>query len=432
MKEKQYFSYNAYLDESEGLKKATISRYGDKWKDFDINNSTIKDNHVSYLVPNLPIDIHLHGIGGFDFSSKGFFDITTVNNRAIDKGTFIVPCIFLAKNQLDELEEFADKYSFAKREGKASHIAGLALEGPLLSSYGGTPSQGNWLATKSDWLKIARCGEKGVKYVVLSPDIYTQGSCLYDKISSQTPSLEWIISLLFDAGIGISLGHFHKLNPEVSSDCIKSIIKIAQKHSNRMKIQDLIMVDHFLNDMPSNITYSWRTPERQAYRAREIQQLGLENWTLDNINHKMGPVPATLLKMAKDELLTICLNFDGDHVDLEICKRIVELVGSKNISAMTDHIDVNRMGNAKLIRAEKNRLWYQESGAVAAGMSSMDNQMSNLRNLGFSEKEIWEMCSFVPQRLLRLDDNNTKYFSYVPTSRSRSSLIMSNTLVNSR
>ncbi|MFU8649745.1 N-acetylglucosamine-6-phosphate deacetylase [Lysinibacillus sp. RSDA_15] len=425
----QSFLCTAYLDESKGFCEAYILRENNKWDEFTIESTPIPDQKSSYLVQSLPIDIHLHGLGGSDFSKEGFFDLSLVNQMAKNQGIICVPSIFLSRQHLDDFVEFINKFSLEKKNGEYTHIAGLSLEGPLLSSHGGTPTVGNWMATKSEWEKISNCGEKGLKYIVLSPDIFTEGSFLSNKINNQTPSLEWIVSLLFEAEIGISMGHFHKSTPEESAQCIQQIIDIASKHFAKEKIRDFIMVDHFFNDMPSNITYAWRTPERQVYRTGELEALNMDSWNLENLSEKVGPVPAKLLNAAKDGLVTICINFDGEHVDLEVCKKIIELIGSENITAMTDHLDNNRMGNLILNKRKESSLWFKDDGIVAAGSSTMEIQMTNLRRIGIPEKDIWKICSFSPARLLRFSDNekeNLNHFSFVDINRIRHSGYLDN------
>lgn len=375
----------------------------------------------AYLVPGLPVEVHIHGVRDIDFSSKDFFDLAKVNEYAKAEGLMYLPCIFLRQDNVDRFVDFMKEFHRNKQQGRLEHIIGISLEGPLLGSYGGTPSQGTWAPTKQDWMKIVNCGALGLKYIVLSPDVYTESSSLYDSLHATDTSLEWIVSTMLEADICISIGHFHKKNPWASGQCIDEILKISKRY-HPVHSANRIMVDHFFNDMPSQILYSWRTPESQRRRIGEIEQLKLEEWTLENVVQRLGPVPGKIMNAANDGLLTICINFDGQHVDLEVCKRILELVDHRSVCMMTDRLETNKFGDNSVIKSS-NSLWYKEDGVVAAGSSTIDKQMNNLRNIGLEESVIWRLCSFVPSSMFNLDfgamTGAHRYYSYVSLQRER-------------
>jgi N-acetylglucosamine-6-phosphate deacetylase len=106
------------------------------------------------------------------------------------------------------------------------------------------------------------------------------------------------------------------------------------------------------------------------------------------------------MRFAAEGLLTICLNFDGEHVDHNIARRAVELVGPDRFIVMTDRCDVPRLGGQPLTQIEGSGLWYQGHGIVAAGSRPVDIQMQYLRPLGFDEPTIWDMVSFNPAGVL--------------------------------
>ena len=97
--------------------------------------------------------------------------------------------------------------------------------------------------------------------------------------------------------------------------------------------------------MPNNFKHTWRTPQERVHRLEGLKDARLDKWNIDNINTLVGEVPGTLMRAAKEGLLTICMNFDSEHVDLEVARRVVELVGSEGIIAMTDRIDTDSMYN---------------------------------------------------------------------------------------
>ena len=406
--------YNANFELSDGV-----------WSEFSVGSLVNNINVENYIVPTLPVEIHIHGISQFDFSHDNFFDLEEVDRNAREEGILCIPSIFLAQNNLDNFIEFMKKYNAYKEEGKLDNIPGISLEGPLLGSFGGTPKQGTWLPSTAEWKKVISCANLGLKYIVLSPDALSKGSCLYSNLSKEYPSLDWIADEILKSGIKISIGHFHKKNSKKSASLINVILNVAKKYYPE-NVGSAVMVDHFFNDMPSNIKYAWRTPECKDRREVDLKNLKINEWTINNIEEILGIVPSTIIKAAKRGDLTVCLNFDGEHVETLIAQKVVELIGPQNVCAMTDRTEVNTMGNITLSQRVSSNLWYQQNGAVAAGTSTIDEQMKNLRLLGFNESEVWTMCSFVPYKFLGIshlvDINKESSFSLVTKERERFNL----------
>ncbi|MEM5633028.1 hypothetical protein AAHB55_04695 [Bacillus cereus] len=168
------------------------------------------NNVEDYIAPTLPVEIHIHGLSEFDFSNDNFFDLEEVDRHSRNEGIICVPSIFLAQYNLDNFVEFTRKFKSLKEQGKLKNIPGISLEGPLLGSFGGTPQKGTWLPTIDEWNKIISCADFGLKYIVLSPDALSKGSCLHSENNEESPSLEWILNNIFKSGIKVSIGHFHK------------------------------------------------------------------------------------------------------------------------------------------------------------------------------------------------------------------------------
>ncbi|ADC52149.1 putative N-acetylglucosamine-6-phosphate deacetylase (plasmid) [Alkalihalophilus pseudofirmus OF4] len=422
MQQNSSFISPAYLETNGVMKIANISYKNNRWENFDIAKEGIFKKSGSYLVPSLPVEFHCHGIGDYDFSNLDELDIEKINSLAEKEGIFCIPSIFLPHNQLDQFVCFMRTFHDQKKTGLYPNILGISLEGPLLASFAGTPEKGNWAPTKEEWNKIASCGEYGLIYTVLSPDAMTEKSYLKKFITKDHPSLEWIVDTLVEAGIKPALGHFQKAYPEETSKLIMQVIQIAQKRSNYTG-PDAVLTDHLFNDMPNNFRHSWRTPEERKIRIEGLNNVQLNQWNLDNINKLVGQVPGTLIRGAAEGLLTICMNFDSEHVDLEIARRVVELVGSKGIIAMTDRIDTDTMCGQPLEKIEGNNLWYQGKGYVAAGSYTIDRLMHNIRAIGFNGKTIWDMTSFVPLRscnyLSTLENLSFKPFSYMDETKNR-------------
>ncbi|GCE16708.1 N-acetylglucosamine-6-phosphate deacetylase [Dictyobacter kobayashii] len=368
-------------------------------------------------MPTIPIEFHSHGIKKQDFSSFQTLDLETVNKEAEQENIFCILTISLPKDSIDEFIFFMQLYSSLRKAGKLSYIVGISLEGPLLSSVGGTPERGSWVPTKQEWEKIARCGSLGLRYTVLSPDAMLPGSCLSHNLKPDHPDIAWIIEMLLQHNISPALGHFQKNDPNASVECIQTVLDVAKKLGNK-PFSGRILTDHVFNDMPLNFRHAWRTTEDKKARNQQFKTLQIEEWTMENLDERLGNVPAILLQSAHAGLITLCINFDGAHVDLGVCRRVVELVGSQSIIAITDRTDTNSLGGERLWRKEGTNLWYQDDGIVAAGMSSMHLQMQNMLAIGLNEKEIWDMIAFVPERILGLwqDDlinSPPDRFSYV-------------------
>ncbi|MBN8211109.1 N-acetylglucosamine-6-phosphate deacetylase [Bacillus sp. NTK071] len=412
----------AYLDTDGIMRIANISYHDNNWRQFDIHEEGIYKKSGAYLVPSLPVEFHCHGIGDYDFSNLDELDIEKVNALAVEEGIFCVPSIFLPHNQLDQFVAFIKHFYLERTKGLYPNVLGISLEGPLLASFAGTPEKGNWAPTKEEWMKIASCGEYGLIYTVLSPDAMTENSYLKKFITKDHPSLEWIVDTLVEAGVKPALGHFQKAYPEETSRLITQVIETAQKRS-KYAGPDAVVTDHLFNDMPNNFKHSWRTPEERKGRIQGLQSVQLNDWTLNNVDELVGAVPGTLLRGAADGLLTICMNFDSEHVDLEIARKVVDLVGSKSLIAMTDRIDTDSMCGQPLEKIAGNNLWYQGKGYVAAGSYTIDRIMHNIRSVGFSEQVVWDLTSFVPLRasnyLSTLEKASVKPFSYFDETKTR-------------
>ena len=393
-------SCQAYLDPSGSMREASIRHQQNQWIEFTVTDSLAASSPSSYLAPVLPVEIHCHGIGGADFSDFDSLNLEQVNESARKEGIACVLCIFLSHSKLHQFLSFMQAYADLKRSGKLTHIAGIGLEGPLLSSVGGTPEQGTWVPTKEEWKLIASCSEYGLNYIVLSPDAIWHQTQDTDDFAKNCMHLEWIIATLLDVGIKPALGHFRKRDPQVSAAYTRYIIDLSKRYKYPL-FSGTILTDHLFNDMPLNFRHAWRSTRDRARRDEEIKQVQLEQWSLDNLPEKVGAVPAALMQAAYEGWITICLNFDGEHVDLDVCRRVIELIGVDSLIAMTDRIDVDSLGGQQLEQREGSHLWYQRHGAaVAAGSSSIDRQMHNLRSIGVSEVDIWKMVSLLPLRVL--------------------------------
>lgn len=350
-----------------------------------------------YLVPAMPVDFHRHTVGGIDLSSVETIQLSEVDRVLREESVKGVLTTFLPRAEVRTFCEFARTFHEAKQRGDYTYIAGLALEGPLLSSPGGSPGASVWRPTKTEWQLLATCAEYGLKYIVLSPDFDN-----HDITSShELPSIRWITTLLLEAGISPALGHVRKDDPEASAAAIQDVFETAAG----IQCSVPLLSDHLFNDMPLRFQHAWRTSGQKSRRERELSNLRVEEWNLGNIEERLGPVPAALIRGARDGRIKICLNFDGEHVDLLVARQVVELVGADNIIALTDRVDGSVLARQQVISSPENRLLYRSDGAVVASSVSLDDQIANMRTVGVCEEDVWKMTSLNPSRLLDIEPN---------------------------
>ena len=345
------------------------------------------------VLANLPIDFHCHGVGPFDFGKPPDLVLYDIEEALALESIRAVLTVYLPESLLTRFERFMKSYAQMHAQGLLSHVCGIAIEGPLLASTGGTPKSATWQPTKSQWETLAALGEFGLQYIVISPD--ADGVPLNSAPADYPTDILWIAATLCNSGIRPALGHFRKDDPYGTAKRIKSVLQVAKE-------QDYIFVtDHMFNDMPLRFHKAWRTAGEKARRDEELEHARLSEWSVETAEHLLGPVPTALIEGAHQGLLKICINFDGDHVDLAVCKRAVELIGSENMMVMTDRIQGDLLGGQRLHREPGNTLKYQSNGIVAGGTQSLAHHILNMRRCGLSAKDIENLTLNTPIQLLR-------------------------------
>ena len=273
----------------------------------------------------------------------------------------------------------------------------LRAGGTAARQPGGTPTATIWGPTVTEWQTLAGLGAFGLQYIVLSPDVGVgPGQDRFIGPHPLPPSVVWIAELLMESGIRVAVGHFHKHNPEASAWAIRDLLTAAARYGSEL------LSDHLFNDMPRTFTHAWRSASEKEKRFRGLQEINIGSWNWRDLDRQLGVVPATLLRAARDSLATLCLNFDGDHVDLAISARIVDLLGADRLIGMTDRVQGAVLGGQKLQSNPNNTLLYQQQGIVAAGSQGIEQQVYNLRVAGVRAEDIWKMFCFVPARVLNL------------------------------
>ncbi len=342
------------------------------------------------------IDFHCHGIGKFDFTEIHELNLLEIENTLAERKQRTILTLYLPQPNFQNFLWLTETFEAGKRAGKFKYIAGFGLEGPVLASHGGTPEKGLWMPTKREWKALAECGKRGLMYVVLSPDAQLPASGSPDDPDSPPCHITWIAETLLEGGVLPAPGHFTKNNPPESARLLQSLFDVVAAWGKSPTI-----TDHLFNDMPHNFKHAWRTQSEKKTRDEDIKALNLDSWNLDNLDEKLGVVPAVIIRNARKGVVKVCQNFDGEHVDLAIVKKAVELVGAKNMIMMTDSIESRRLAGHELTMQEGSTLLYQAQGVVAAGSQSVFQQIKNMLSMGLSLEEIDLITHLIPLELLK-------------------------------
>lgn len=339
-----------------------------------------------------PVLFHVHGMGCHDFSSLTAEDLPLVQAEAAERGIDVVPTIFLRQDWLPSCEELIASYG--REPDRFPNILGFAIEGPLLGPSGGTPRSAAWTPSVAEWMRISSLGKAGLRYLVLAPDaMETQ-----DMIAPGFRLLDLVESLC-ENGVRVALGHFERSDPERSAS--RALELIDAVHRTIGFSQFNVLTDHLYNDMPRNFVHAWRGGDRKR-RDRELEEFLRTPWRQEDLAQLLGPVPAALLEAARNGRLLPCLNFDGFHVDLGICRRTIEFLGADTLIAITDHTETFSMAGEELRAGQESSLWYRDDDVVAAGCKDLAWQVDNMRSIGLTTPEIHAMTTANPHRVIEL------------------------------
>ncbi|WP_328332173.1 MULTISPECIES: hypothetical protein [unclassified Streptomyces] len=349
------------------------------------------------FTPLLPVEVHCHGFAGVDFSEISRIDLEQLERVCALEGVLAIPTLYLHHSRLGDFEEFMRRYDAMRRAGRVPHVVGIALEGPLLASRGGTPASTVWAPTRPEWESLARLGDLGLRYMVLSPDAFTPGSDFHGQIHARHPGFDWIVPMLLSHGVRPALGHFTRDDPAHSAELVTEIVDMAwdsewNGHGAR------VVTDHLFNDMPLTIRHAFRTSRAREAREATLRSYDLPGWTLDAMDEIAGPVPAAIMREAAAGRIAACINFDGEHVDLAIASRAVALMGMDHSMMMTDRCDSARLGGQDLAQGKENGLWYQAGGVVAAGSQPLAQQMRNAMDWEITGPKLWDLSAGTAHR----------------------------------
>ncbi|MEV4664809.1 hypothetical protein AB0J85_23020 [Micromonospora echinofusca] len=324
---------------------------------------------------------HFHGLGPYDFSAMSPDDLAPLQQLAAERDVEIVPTIYLRREKLPALRALVERYGVLSAEGALPNIAGFAIEGPLLGPDGGIPRKGKWHPTADEWRQLADLGPHGLRYVVMAPD----GAGLDEPVDAGMTFAD-LLDRCYDNEVRIAVGHFHRDDPDRSARRVGEVLDYL--HSRYESSPYLVLTDHLYNDMPRRFAHAWRTEVALARKPEQLAAVIGPTWTRQNIAELLGPVPAAVLTAALDGRLMPCLNFDGRHVDLAICRRTVDFLGCDRLIALTDHTEIDTMAGEVLTQDAYSRLRLRDDGAVAAGSSGYELQRANMLSIGLDATQI--------------------------------------------
>lgn len=357
----------------------------------------LSDKDLQSLVTSA-LDVHCHGVGRFDFTEINGIKFREIEEVLACKSHSSVLTLYLPEENFQQFLQLMEIFAEGKSIGLYPHIRGIALEGPLLASHGGTPRKTVWHPSKTQWQQLAHCGKLGLLYVIWSPDS--------PLLSHGGNDIQWITETLLKGGVLSAAGHFLKNNPSASAHALQLSYDVFQYWGVTT------ITDHLYNDMPLNFIHAWRTKKAKATRKTDLDNMALESWNGDNFAEKLGPVPAVMLENAMRGNVKIAINCDGEHVDLQVLKRTFEIFGVENFLMMTDCIESKRLAGRELTMKPDSTLLYQSEGIVAAGSQGVIRQIRNLASISLSYEEIQLICGKNSRNLFDQHDDfhRTKYW----------------------
>jgi len=332
---------------------------------------------------------HTHGINRFDFSTITAEDLYAVDSVAFQRKALLCPTVYLKQESMGAFQSVLERYAYLKASGALSRILGFAIEGPILGPRGGTPSGSVWTPTVAQWKTIASWFSLGVRYIVVSPDVVDINQDIGDDFSFAE-----LLSLIYQCGGRIALGHFEGASPIVSADRSRSVIDFLEHQYERSPY--LILTDHLFNDMPRNFHHSFRTDAERSLRTERLTAVLNAEWPDTDLSKLLGPVPAAILEAARQGRLTPSLNFDGGHVDLAVCRKVVDYLGPTRVIAITDHTEIPTLAGEALFKTNRTDLLYRADGVLAASSANQEQQSRNMAQIGLDEPAIHSLFYGTP------------------------------------
>jgi hypothetical protein len=324
---------------------------------------------------------HTHGLGRFDFSDLKVGDLIQIDKLAEQRNTLLCASVFLTQTKFSSFGNLMGEFGKLKSDGQLRNLLGFAIEGPVLGSKGGVPSGSVWRPTAAHWHELVEWCSLGLKYVVVAPDVLS-----LDEDVGHGLTFGELLTLIYECGGRVALGHFEGKSAALSATRLEEVLAHIEGEYERSPY--LVLTDHLFNDMPRSFRHAFRTPLDWTARESELERHHRDGWSPSSLRALLGPVPAALLTAALDRRLTPSLNFDGGHVDLAICRKVVDYLGADRIIAITDHTEIDRLAGEVLARDERMGLLYRSDGVLAASAVPQEQQRRNMKSIGMSDSAI--------------------------------------------
>jgi N-acetylglucosamine-6-phosphate deacetylase len=336
---------------------------------------------------------HTHGLAGFDFSVVERRDLQAIDKIAAERHAYLCATVFLQQDMMGRLRRVLTEFAEEKSKGAFHNLLGFAVEGPVLGPRGGTPRGSVWRPTTEQWVELVSWFDIGLKYIVISPDVVA----LNEELDTGFTFAD-LISQIYEVGGRVALGHFARRDdPAESANRIQCILRFLE--ARYCPSPYLVLTDHLFNDMPLRFRHAFRTEAEKLERANYIAPILNTPWVPSTLPNLLGEVPAALLIGARERRLTPSINFDGSHVDLDVCKNVVNYLGASRLIAITDHTDVFEMAGERLSAVDE--LLYRSDGILAASRVGHEQQRANMVKIGLSEHEIQQLFFDVPLAALQ-------------------------------
>jgi N-acetylglucosamine-6-phosphate deacetylase len=336
---------------------------------------------------------HTHGLASFDFSMVESHDLRAIDRIAAERQASLCATVFLQPDMLVRVRRVLTNFAEEKSKGALANLLGFAVEGPVLGPRGGTPRGSVWRPTTEQWAEVISWFRMGLKYIVISPDVVG----LNEELDAGF-TFAHLISQIYDAGGRIALGHFARRDdPAESAKRIDRILAFLE--TRFCPSPYLVLTDHLFNDMPLRFRHAFRTEADKLERENRLAPIINTTWSSATLPDLLGEVPAMLLSAAKGGRVTPSLNFDGSHVDLDVCRSVVDYLGAQRLIAITDHTDVFEMAGERLSAVDD--LLYRSDGILSASRMGHEQQRANMIKIGLSQQEIRHLFCDVPLAALQ-------------------------------
>ena len=299
------------------------------------------------VIPGL-VDIHIHGIGGYDFNNISPGDMDNFVNILLKHGiTGILMTLFPQKHK-EFIKTIRNTVDLVSKLKKHNIIFGLHLEGPFLNKkmHGALNPDYLWEPSMEDWYSIYESARGYLKIMTIAPEL---------------PGCMDIIRDAATKGVVLSIGHTEATYKEVQ-----------------------LAIDNGV----THVTHIYNAMHPTHHRE-----------------------PGVLGTCYVSDELKIEMIADGIHIHPVTIKFLVKLKGDHNIILISDAISAAGQPDGKYIFADqsvtiKNGKAYLDNKTIAGSCLTLDVALKNMIELVETNiTSAVRMASLNPLRVLGKDSN---------------------------